>query len=92
MLAAAAAAKVATAATAVLLVLAAAASKAATASLAVYCRPATIASLKYHSVQVQINLFIYFTEVTTVYGYTSNVPYDRKISDKINITKLISAL
>ncbi len=51
------------------------ASTAATASLAVYCRPATIASLKYHLMDVQINLFIYFTEVTTVYGYASNVPY-----------------
>ncbi len=57
------AAKVATAATAVLVL---AAASAATASLAVYCRPATIASLKYHLMDVQINLFIYFTEVTTV--------------------------
>ncbi len=71
MLAAAAAATVATA---------------ATASLAVYCRPATIASLKYHSVQVQINLFIYFTEVTTVYAYTSIVlPMTEK-----SVTRLIS--
>ncbi len=75
MLAAAAAATVAKVATAATAVLVLAAASAATASLAVYCRPATIASLKCHSVQVQINLFIYLTEVTTVYGFTSNVPY-----------------